>query len=288
MTFKPFQPPRCRKEKCRSPNLSFEGAPPEATFAICGACGYRWQVCGYAPRFKSRDGLSRTWPCTRNPKLGRIHCCNHILTSSGAMKEETKRKIERYAQLLILGDDNGKSVTKSAAYRLVWDEGPVPTRPFNSIRRIECTPEFKEAYEAELKAFREAFVKPKIATREGQVEDLVRRREKLLSVIDSRAEAWGDDGKVPGGDTGLVVRKEVPLKGGGFLVQSAVDGGTLDQLAKIEARILELVNDAPGSSVKLADGSEINTNGGGNTIFILPSNGREVSNGSASDPPRTD
>lgn len=115
----------------------------------------------------------------------------------------------------------------------------------STLSRWKAEPAFQTRVAAIREETRQKLIKAGIAAKQNRIDQLVERHRKMVEVIGQRAEhpdynARRPDGTpvVPGGDTGLLVRKETPTKQG-RIVEYQVDTALLAEMRATEKQVAQ-------------------------------------------------
>ena len=117
--------------------------------------------------------------------------------------------------------------------------------------------EFQKAYEEELARFRKLVLSTPLATKEGQIQELLSDLDRLEFIRQERAREYAE--KTPGGSTGLF------MWSGSYYI----DRAWMDAKTRILERILELSGNAPNKNAPPTNQSFAQV------TLMLPSNGSE-------------
>ena len=115
----------------------------------------------------------------------------------------------------------------------------------NTLVRWRKVPEFQARVQEIVRELMEAPRRHAIARRNRRLAELQKRHARLMAVIEARA-AHADYQDLPGGDTGLLVRRQKLLGRGAdavLVVEYEVDTGTLKELRELEKQAAIEVGD---------------------------------------------
>lgn len=200
--------------------------------------------------------------------------------------QAVRAKWRRLALLLIYGD-NGRPVSNSEAYRMVYPKASIRGSKVNACKLLKL-PEFREIFSEEFEIYRTTAVEHPLATRRGQIEAKLSRLADLYRIVEERARAHGGFEELPdwrelylrltraadrrfgdteaeelaeslrrfteaapGGGTGWIVRQESERA-----VNFKLDAGLLAEIRALEAEILELSPEAVAKRVDLTSGGK--------------------------------